>query len=286
MYVSVRDCMLASTGVSDPVAALREVGVNSTEVAVGKDATVATFTGEDESLELGSDEDLSALGSVLQENDLSICAFLMGNDFSSDEYDQEVDALVTTCQAAETLGVPAVRIDLIPRQGDMPEDEFITRCLEATDQALGACADVDLGIENHGGTSNRPEFLDKVFERSSSERLGLTLDTGNFYWFGHPLEMVYELMEKYGPRINHTHCKNIAYPEDIQNERREVGYEYGEYVAPIYEGDIDHKRVVSILSQAGYDRSLCVEDESLGHFPDDERAEVLQKDVDYLKSIV
>ena len=92
--------------------------------------------------------------------------------------------------------------------------------------------------------------------------------------------------EKYGPRVYHTHCKNISYPEDIRNTQREMGLEYGKYVCPIYEGDVDHAKVAAILKDAGYDRSFCIEDESLGKFPEGERGQVLQKDVDFLKSVV
>jgi len=145
---------------------------------------------------------------------------------------------------------------------------------------------VRIGVENHGRTSNRPELLDKVFAAAGDTRFGLTLDSGNFYWYGHPLDRVYEIMERYADRVCHTHIKNIAYPEQIRDVQREVGHNYGEYVCPIYEGDIDHRRVVRILRAAGYEGALCVEDESLGKFSPHERPEVLKKDVEHLKAFL
>ena len=286
MHVSIRDHMLGSTGISDPVEAMKELGLESLELAVGDGPVVGTFPRGDEPVDLGSKDDLDFLQATLDENGLSVCALLMANDFSSDDYEGEVEELIVTCRAAERLGVPTVRIDLIPHQGEMAEGRFIERSARAARRALAECTEVKLGIENHGGTSNRPDFLRKMFDATGEDRLGLTLDTGNFYWFGHPLQEVYELMERYASRVYHTHCKNINYPEDIREERREVGFQYGEYVCPIYKGDVDHKKVVEILTGVGYEGSLCIEDECLGRFDGEERADVLQKDVDYLKSLV
>ena len=49
---------------------------------------------------------------------------------------------------------------------------------------------VDLAIENHGAQGNDPAFLDGVFQKVRSPRLGMTLDVGNFYWSGKPLSEV------------------------------------------------------------------------------------------------
>ena len=108
------------------------------------------------------------------------------------------------------------------------------------------------GIENHGTLTNDPEFLTPLFARVGSPLLGLTLDTGNFYWFGHPLSKVYELYELFAPRVVHTHCKNIGYPESGGRNARAMGWQYDKYTCPIYEGDIDFRRVVKILRAANY----------------------------------
>ena len=101
-----------------------------------------------------------------------------------------------------------------------------------------------------------------------SDQLGLTLDCANFYWWGHPVKDLYPIYEKFAPRVVHTHCKSIRYPDDKKNVRREMGWEYGKYNCPIYEGDLDFKRIVKILRKANYRGDLCVEDESLGKYPE------------------
>ena len=87
----------------------------------------------------------------------------------------------------------------------------------------------------------------------------------------------------FAPSIRHTHCKSIRYPEGEREKRRSMGWEYGKYTCPVYEGDIDCRRLVKILRAAGYANDLCVEDESLGKFPASERREVLAKEIRYLK---
>jgi sugar phosphate isomerase/epimerase len=86
--------------------------------------------------------------------------------------------------------------------------------------------------------------------------------------------------------VVHTHCKSIRYPADKKNIRRDIGWEYGKYNCPIYEGDIDFKRIVKILRNAGYQGDLCVEDESLGKYPANEQADVLRKEIVMLKGLV
>jgi sugar phosphate isomerase/epimerase len=122
---------------------------------------------------------------------------------------------------------------------------------------------VAFAIENHGTTTNDPAFLATLFKKVGSQRLGLTLDTANFYWFGHPLSKVYELYEAFAPRVSHTHCKSIHYPAAEREKHRPVGWKYAQYACPIGEGDIDFARVAAILHKAGYKNDLCIEDESI-----------------------
>jgi sugar phosphate isomerase/epimerase len=65
-----------------------------------------------------------------------------------------------------------------------------------------------------------------------------------------------------------------------------MGWEYSKYCCPIYEGDIDFQKVVAILRRAGYRGDLCVENESLGKFPEDERAGIVKKEIALLERLV
>jgi len=186
--------------------------------------------------------------------------------------------------------MPCVRIDsAMSREREL---DFGTR-VALFAQGLGAALErtagspVTLGIENHGYQGNNLAFQLNVYKTVGSDRLGSTMDTGNFYWRGYPLSEVYGILNILAPYTKHTHVKNIKYPEDQREVMREGGWEYEKYVSPVYEGDIDHGQVVRILADAGYDGDICLEDESLHHFqPGAERIRVLEQDVAHLKDFI
>jgi L-ribulose-5-phosphate 3-epimerase len=289
MFVSIRDDVVLHGGFSSVVEGLRDLGIDAVEVHVRRDLTVLSLVNPSQLHDLSSPEGLKALETELAQNGVRISAFLLGNDFGRDDAEEQVEWMVKTVKTAHQLGINAVRVDAIVSGWEsIGVDgairlfaENIKQVLEATDDT-----DVQLGIENHGTLGNRPEFLQAVFEAVNSPRLGLTLDTGNFYWFGHPLSRVYEIMRQFAPKVKHTHVKNIAYPPEMREQQRPIGYEYGRYVCPIYEGDINHSIVVEILREAGYNGDLCIEDESLGKFAPDERRSVLQRDAEHLKALI
>ena len=286
MYVAIRDFFLATIGEPDSFVAMDALGISSVELAIGDGPKIEWASRDGGVFDLSSADDRARLMGLFDEKGASICAFLMNNNFSSDDLQGEIETLVTTCEAAEEMGIPAVRLDMILRKEGMSEDDFVRRCADAVRSGLAATSSVRLAVENHGNTTNRPEFMDKVIEATGDDRFGLTLDSGNFYWYGHPLDRVYEIMEKYADRVYFTHIKNISFPEEMRNVQREVGYKYGEYVCPIYEGDIDHARVVSILRAGGYDGPLTVEDESLDKFTAKQWRTILVKDAEYLRSLI
>jgi len=291
MFVSIRDVLVPEPhgGFGSIAEGLKALGLEAIEVQVDRDMTVMSLEDPKGRVNIGSKEGLSQYRAQLEGKGVRVSAFLVGNDFGRPDVDKEVEWVVRVVEAAHELGVPAVRVDaIVSGWEELGLDgavrkfaENVRRVLEATEGS-----GVALGIENHGALGNRPEFLDAVLTEVASPRLGLTLDTGNFYWFGHPLSKVYEIMRRFAPFVKHTHIKNIRYPEEMREKQREIGYEYGKFVSPIYEGDVDHALVVDILRQAGYDHDLCIEDESLGKFPPEERREVLRRDAEHLKSLI
>jgi len=145
---------------------------------------------------------------------------------------------------------------------------------------------VSLAIENHGAQGNDPAFLDGVFAKVNSKRLGMTLDIGNFYWSGKPLSEVYRIIEHFAPLARHTHVKNIRYPEELREQQRAVGYEYAKYECPIPDGDLDITRIVGYLKKAGYRNDLCIEDESLGKYDIPARRENVKAAIRLLRNAI
>lgn len=289
MFISIRDVVLPHGGFASVVEGLKALELNAIEVEVWSDMTVMSVTDPRQRISIGSDDGLKVFESELQGHGIIISAFLVSNDFGKPDVDEEVGWVTQVVKTAFRLDIPAVRVDAVMRGWEaLGLDgavrlfaENIKRVLDATDDT-----GIALGIENHGSLGNRPEFLQAVLEAVSSQRLGLTLDSGNFYWFGHPLSHIYEIQRQFASSVKHTHIKNICYPEELREQQRPIGYEYDKFVSPIYEGDIDHAIVVGILKKAGYDGDLCIEDESLGKFTPDERRQILKKDVEHLKSLL
>lgn len=289
MFVSVRDDVVLHGGFRSIAEGLKAMEVDSVELHVERDLSVQSFTTPQQRHDLSSSRGLIDLEREASRTGARISAFLLANDFGREDAREQIEWMVQAIRIAHRLGVSAIRVDAVVSGWETMGienathlfAEHIKQVLEATDDT-----DVQLGIENHGTLGNRPEFLQALFEAVGSPRLGLTLDTGNFYWFGYPLSRVYEIIGQFAPKTKHTHVKNIAYPPETREQHRPVGYEYGRYVCPIYEGDIDHSVIIKTLKEVGYNGDLCIEDESLGKFAPEERRLVLCRDAEYLKALI
>jgi sugar phosphate isomerase/epimerase len=286
MDVAIRDAMLPKLDAAKFFQSLRDVGASAVELEVAADDTTPHLLRDDGAPHsVADDVSLARLKSALHGAAVRVSAVLLATDFSSPDPNAHVEWAIRATHAARDLGAPAVRIDPLSRDRQLSGDVVRERFVRATLRALRGTEDtgVALGIENHGPMANDPEFLDEVFAALPDPRLGLTLDTGNFYWFGFPLEEVYRVVGKYAPRARHTHLKNINYPPDLAHRRRDVGLEYKQYCCPLHEGNLDLRRLVEILGGAGYDGDLCVEDESLFKHPPERRVEVLRREVEALR---
>ncbi|MGC8834109.1 MAG: sugar phosphate isomerase/epimerase family protein [Armatimonadota bacterium] len=291
MYLSVRDDIVRYAGYKSILEGLRDLDIPTVELSVDRNCTVSALEPVDgrTGFDLTSDSDLLQLKSHINEREVGISAFLVANDFGAQNLESEIQWVASAVRAADTLGVPAVRIDAVMSGEDLlPMEERLRRFADAVRKVLDAtsgCA-VDLGMENHGVQGNNPDFVLGLLDAVGSPRFGLTLDSGNFYWAGHPLEEVYSIFGRLAPYTKHTHLKNISYPEEVRNRKRDVGWKYETYVSPLPDGDIDHGLLVTFLREAGYDRDLTLEDESLGRYPVEERPRVLRRDADHIRSLL
>jgi sugar phosphate isomerase/epimerase len=282
--VGCRDAHLKVAGQPDSWSCMKALGAEATEVNVGLDLSCVNLFHSQGKYTLATGEGIRAFKDDLAASGCRITAFMMANQFDQ-RLDQELESVRHLVGAAQQLGVDVIRIDVVPRK--LSADQFLAFAVD-TGKRLCAIAQgtpVRFGVENHGNITNNPEFLEKLFEGVGSSQFGLTLDCANFYWWGLPLNDLYPTYEKFAPRVVHTHCKSIRYPEDKRNVRRPIGWEYDKYTCPLYEGDLDFKRIVSILRKANYRGDLCVEDESLGRYPQDERADILRKEITLLKGL-
>jgi sugar phosphate isomerase/epimerase len=282
--VGCRDIHLKDAGKPDSWACMKALGAECAEVQVGMDLACPNLFHPDRHYTLATDEGIKALKDDLASSGCRITAFMMANRLD-EQLDKELEWTRKLVPAAQALGVEIIRIDVVPRK--LGGDKFLPFAIDAC-KSLCQIAEgtpIRYGVENHGKITNDPQFLQKLFAGVGSNKLGLTLDCANFYWWGHPVNDLYPIYEKFASRVVHTHCKSIRYPEEKKNIRRDMGWEYGKYNCPIYEGDIDFARVIKILRKANYRGDLCVEDESLGKHPASEQAEVLRKEIALLKKL-
>ena len=283
--VTVRDAHLRATGLDDCWSAAKALGVGGLEINVNEQLQCSALFHPRKKYAVDSGDGLKALQEDLAAQGLVATALCMNNRLD-ERLEEETAWMKKVAAAAQGLGAKAIRIDVVPHK--VAKAEFlpfaIRACRQLCDLVKGS--PVRLGIENHSNTSNDPVFLEKLFAGVGSDHLGLTLDAMNFYWFGHPLDQLYRLYQQFAPRVFHTHCKNLRYPEDKRNAARPMGWEYEKYVAPLYDGDLDYRRIADILRQAKYTGDLCLENECLGHFPKAEHLEVLRKEIALLKTLV
>ncbi len=289
MYVSIRDNMVSGEEFANPVEGMRHLGVEAVEIALSEDFTVNKMDSR-EKISLETDDDAKAYGAHLAGLGVKPYAFLTAMDFSDGDMADKIAWEARAIEFADLVGMPCVRIDsAMARERELDFEERVRIFAEGLGGALERTAGskVTLGIENHGFQGNNLAFQLNVYNTVGSDRLGSTMDTGNFYWRGYPLSEVYGILRILAPYTKHTHLKNIKYPEDQREVTRECGWEYVKYVAPLDEGDIDHAKVLRILAEAGYDGDICIEDESLHHFESpEERIAVLERDVAHCKEII
>jgi len=278
--------MLRFTGHNDIWTALRTMGAEGVEAEIAADLTLPGLFHPTTKYSAATVSDLQQVADDTKNAGQQITAFCMANRFE-ERPEFEIKWCGEVAHAAQSLGVTVIRIDVVPTK--LHKAEFLKLAVEALRQIMAATESIgtSFAIENHGAVTNDPDFLRALFQEVGSERLGLTLDAANFYWFGHPLSKIYELCAAFAPHVFHTHCKSIHYPETEREIQRPIGWKYTECECSIGEGDLDYARIATILQKAGYRNDLCIEDEFMYfHKPSsDEVTTRITGDVQLLKQI-
>jgi sugar phosphate isomerase/epimerase len=282
--VAIRDIHLKATDQPDCWAALKTLEVSGVEVGVSEALLCAGLYHPARQYGVATADDMERLQEDLAGHGTTITALCMNNRLD-ERLSEELAWATKVVEAAQALKVKAIRIDVVPRK--IAADQFLPFAIKACKQLcdLVKGTPVCFAIENHGGWTNNPVFLHDLFDGVGSPQLGLTLDTMNFYWYGHPLDQVYRICEQIAPRAFHTHCKNLRYPEEKRNVPRPLGWEYARCAAPLYDGDLDYRKITRTLRQAGYQGDLCLENECLGLFPKEQHLDILRKELALLSSL-
>ncbi len=287
MYPSIRDDMLRVF--DSPQAGLQYLGLDAIELEVSRDLEVFALDAFTR-VKLDDEASRAAYKAALDSAGIRVASLLTMCDFSGETPESNVAWMTEVVEIADALGANNVRVDTaMTEEQDLPFDvrvKVFVRDLGEVIRRTGGL-DVALGMENHGFQGNNLAFLLNIIRDIDSERIGMTLDTGNFYWRGYPLSEVYGIIKILAPYAKHTHLKNINYPAELRETTRESGYEYMRYVSTLEDGDIDHRVVVDLLRAAGYEGDLCIENESLeNHETLEGKRGVLARDGAHVKALL
>jgi sugar phosphate isomerase/epimerase len=289
MFLSMRDGYIGPDTFPSLVEGLRHLGIDALELNLGRDFAVQPLDSK-EKVFLKTDDDARQYRQKAEKLGINICSVLTACDFSAGDMESNVAWIARAIELADLLGASSVRIDsAMSKEKQLDFETRVKIFVEGLSGALQRTSGskVTLGIENHGFQGNNLAFLLNTFQQVGSDRLGSTLDVGNFYWRGYPLSEVYGILNILAPHAKHTHMKNIHYPEDKREITREAGWEYGKYCCPLDEGDIDLAKVIAMLAKAGYKGDVCIEDESVGKCKTpEERIAVLERDTAHLRKIL
>lgn len=206
-----------------------------------------------------SEADFEMVSALFDAAGIAITSLGGYNDFAqwNDSLLQvEVDRLVVYCRRAARLHIPVVRAFV----GDVKEghslDDFACRIREAFGEVIRQIAGwpVRIGIENHGRLANNGLFLRNLIETVASPQLGMTIDTGNFYWAGHSPDVVQRFIGLLASYTLNVHIKDVAYCEQQP------------VFVPAGRGIVNLCGLFHLLDAYGYDGALVSEYEGQGDY--------------------
>jgi len=205
---------------------------------------------------------------------LQVSAFAAGNDFvilDPAAVQAQVERMRRISGLAKILGSSVIRTEGGSPKAEVPQNRWVeamagclSRCLEFAEKD-----DIYFAVDNHGVVTNDGDLQVELFERVASKRVGANLDTMNYRWFGHSLEVVGRYYEIVAPYTLHTHLK------DGTGSR---GNYRGEALG---EGEIDLEKAIRCLKTAGYHSVWCCEYEGR-----ENKGTGQQKCYEYLKANV
>lgn len=251
MKIGVTSLGMRGTPLAETVAALAAFGAECTELN-GRPGCHPDLTWEDDAdldrvrrLFDGAGIEITSLGGY--------CDFAQLDDAA---LEGEVDRLVAYCQRAEQLGVPVVRAFAGDLKAGYGLPDFEVRIVEGFREVMRRIAglQVKVGIENHGRLANDGVFLRGIIETIASSQLGMTIDTGNFYWAGHSPERAWRFMGMLAPYTLNVHVKDVAYRES------QVVF------VPAGRGIVDLPRLLDLLAGSEYDGPVVSEYEGEGAY--------------------
>lgn len=210
-----------------------------------------------------------AIAVKAKEVGIEISNYAIGADFLQNERTKEIERVKKQVDLAAELGVKLMRHDVAIR---LPSECGILQFEEDLPKLAEACADVaeyaeqfgiTTSVENHGFYVQAADRVQRLLDTVGKDNFKTTLDTGNFLCVDEdPLVSV----AKNIPYASMVHFKDFY----IRSGDRTLGEGWmktanGNYLrgAIIGHGDIDIRKVIQVVQNAGYDGYVSVEFEGM-----------------------
>lgn len=208
---------------------------------------------------------------MLDQTGMKASAIAAQNDFlvtNQKAMDFQVERIKQVCRLAAMAGTRILRVDGgWPKEG-VAEEDWMDLMIEGFTLCRGFIEDegFHFALDNHGLVTNDADVQIALFEAVGSKNMGANLDTMNYRWAGHLLEVVNEFYEKIAPWVLHVHMK------DGRNSLSD--YEG----TALGEGEIHLEWAVECLKKVDYQGAWCVEYEGKT-----DSAEGYRKGLEWLK---
>lgn len=249
MKVGVVGLSLSCLNFNDTLDFIRDSGGSCIELCTVKGA-------HNNTLDL-SVSNRTAIKKAVRERGLLITSVAGYNDFTvSDitELKKQVEQLSWYCQLASDLNVKIVRVLSGDHQGGEPRQQYISSIIKGMKMAVKVAEELDLilALENHGHLVNDAPTMLRILQEVASDRLKITLDTGNFSWAGHSLDETYHYFEMLAPHVANVHLKDFIF------DNEQVKF------VPLGQGLIIFKQLLNILQENDYQGMFLCEYEGAG----------------------
>lgn len=206
------------------------------------------------------------IGQGVEINTMIYCRNFLSED--GEEAKMHQDALKERIRFAGAVGIEkivcstGVTKDAFSGMGFRPE-KSVDACVELAKEFLEEAEkhNVRLCWENcpmMGNIATSPDLWEMLFDRLDSGRIGLCYDPSHLLW-----QMIdpYENIYKFKDKIFHFHAKDTHIDREKLNVYGTLqNHKWWTHRLPGL-GDLDWNRIVDILYQVGYDKTICIEHE-------------------------
>ena len=167
-----------------------------------------------------------------------------------------MDQFVGYCMVAKNLGIPVVRAFAGDVREGLTLDQLYPRIVsgfKAVAQRVGDWG-ITVAIENHGRLINHGDHLQALLHDVGSPVIKLTLDTGNFCWAGHSVEVAERFFDALAPFVATVHVKDGCFVVGVWT------------LTPAGRGEIDLAGLLKKLVALGYQGAVLSEYEGEADF--------------------